>query len=45
VYLHLLKLVLTVFKPVGFDVQLEPSYPSVEAVLVGTRPPKANAAV
>jgi hypothetical protein len=33
------------FKPVGFDVQLVPSYSSVAAVEGGVVPPKAKAAV
>jgi hypothetical protein len=38
-------LVLAVFKPVGFETQLVPSYNSVAAELVGGPPPEANAAV
>jgi hypothetical protein len=41
----LLKSVLAVFKPVGFEVQLVPSYSSVAPVTGGILPPKAKAAV
>jgi hypothetical protein len=36
---------LAVFNPVGFDVQVDPLYSSVAAVLGGTSPPNAKAAV
>jgi hypothetical protein len=43
---NLLIVRLAVFKPVGFDVQVDPSYSSVLLTPVGGgRPPKANAAV
>jgi hypothetical protein len=45
VFLLLLILFLAVFKPVGFDVQVEPSYNSVAAVVGGVEPPKAKADV
>jgi hypothetical protein len=42
------KILLTVFKPVGFEVQVDPSYSSVAPVPGGVgvlRPPKAKSAV
>jgi hypothetical protein len=44
VFLLPAKYPLAVFKPVGFEVQVDPSYSSVAAVTGGV-PPKANPAV
>jgi hypothetical protein len=39
------KAILTVFKPVGFEAQVEPSYSSVAPTVTVVLPPKATAAV